>query len=181
MSDEVSNETGLDLELSKYIENGALPTSKSHNELLMSIIPKINSSLNIIFPWIRSSTVKDKFIECLKVEIENNKKINIDFGYNKTNYGLSMIEDIINKNNFGKGVDKDISAVKALKKFLKENLKYIPPIHFKILLLDDRVLFVGSHNWLSNSGNGVNSKDEISCIIYDKSIIDYINTRYHLK
>ncbi|MNZ96091.1 hypothetical protein D3C78_1152710 [compost metagenome] len=81
---------------------------------------------------------------------------------------------------FGRKSDIELSISK-LKEVLGEALQYIPPIHTKILLVDDKYLFIGSYNWLSNNGE-FSKRDEVSCLIVEASMIQYLKERYiHIK
>ncbi|MNN73601.1 hypothetical protein D3C81_1897330 [compost metagenome] len=59
---------------------------------------------------------------------------------------------------------------------LKDQLAYVPPIHSKILLVDDQFLFIGSHNWLSNKGK--RNRDEISCLLTKRESVEYVRKQY---
>ena len=43
----------------------------------------------------------------------------------------------------------------------KENFVYYPPLHAKIIIVDDEYMFMGSHNWLSNAGKTEEKKRAI--------------------
>ncbi|WP_447581637.1 phospholipase D-like domain-containing protein [Anaerotignum faecicola] len=54
--------------------------------------------------------------------------------------------------------------------------KYEPPSHVKLLLADDRFLFIGSLNWLFNGGK--TKQKEISCLITNPNTIQYVKEEY---
>ncbi|WP_373127445.1 AAA domain-containing protein [Dielma fastidiosa] len=167
----------VDLELANYVENGLIVTPQKHNLLLLGVLTKLENSLRIVTPWIRSSVVNASFLDSLRLLLNEKKEVNISFGYHKTNYDLSNIAAIVKRDNYG-SEEKDIKSIQELHDLIKDHLEYIPPIHCKILIIDDRIMIIGSHNWLSNSGKAINAKDEISCIIYDKNMIQYVKERY---
>ena len=161
----------------EYIVNGLIVEPKNHYDFLLNVIRKSNKSIHIVSPWIAKAVVNVDMIELVRQKINNNNQFGICFGYNKTKYTLDQIEKIVEVDNFG---DKEghIEAINMLKDTIKENLKYSPPIHTKALIIDEEFMLIGSHNWLSNSGSRKNAKDEISCIIIDKEMIDYVKRRY---
>ena len=94
---------------------------------------------------------------------------------------MNEIEKIVERDNFGKNTDKDVETIKMIYSELSDKLKYIPPIHSKVLIIDDILMIIGSHNWLSNSGKQRQEKDEVGCIITDTKAINYIKKRYHIE
>ena len=57
---------------------------------------------------------------------------------------------------------------------------YAPPIHAKILIIDNKYMCIGSHNWLSNAGK-TNEKQraiEGTKITTNKESIDYVKEEY---
>ncbi len=167
--------------LNKYTTNGIIAGPKNHNGLLNEVFEYADKSLDIISPWIRSSVVTSDFLESISKFKKDGKSICICFGYNKTNYNLNEIEKIVERDNFGKNTDKDVETIKMIYSELSDKLKYIPPIHSKVLIIDDILMIIGSHNWLSNSGKQRQEKDEVGCIITDTKAINYIKKRYHIE
>ena len=51
----------------------------------------------------------------------------------------------------------------------KENFVYYPPLHAKIIIVDDEYMFMGSHNWLSNAGKTEEKKRAIEGTIITTS------------
>ena len=161
----------------EYTVNGLMVAPKNHYDFLGNVIRKSNKSIHIISPWIAKAVVNDEMIGLIKQKTDKNNQFCICFGYNKTKYTLDQVEKIVEVDNFG---DKPghLEAINKLKDALKENLKYSPPIHTKALIIDEEFMLIGSHNWLSNSGGRKNAKDEISCVIIDKEMIEYVKRRY---
>lgn len=162
-----------------YLTNGLLVEPKNHCKFLVDVIQKSNRSIHIVSPWITKAVVNDEMIAIINRKVINDNKILICFGYNKTKHTLEQVEKIVEVDNFG---DKagSMEAINKLKEALKENLKYMPPIHTKALIIDEEFMLIGSHNWLSNSGSRKNAKDEISCIVFDKEMIEHVKRRYFL-
>jgi len=160
-----------------YTANGLLVEPKNHYDFLVNVIRKSNKSIHIVSPWIAKAVVNDEMIALIKQKINNNIQFWICFGYTKTKYTLDQVEEIVEVDKLGDGKE-NLHAINKLKDALKENLKYLPPIHTKALIIDEEFMIIGSHNWLSNSGNKKGAKDEISCVIIDKEMIEYVRRRY---
>ncbi len=161
----------------EYTVNGLMVTPKNHYDFLLNVIRKSNKSIYIVSPWIAKAVVNDEMIELVRQKIDNNNQFCICFGFNKTKYTLDQVEKIVEVDNFGDRAGH-LDAINKLKDAIKENLKYSPPIHTKALIIDEEFMLIGSHNWLSNSGGRRNAKDEISCVIIDKEMIEYVKRRY---
>jgi phosphatidylserine/phosphatidylglycerophosphate/cardiolipin synthase-like enzyme len=106
----------------------------------------------------------------------------ICFGNHASKFTLEEIDQIVMLDNKRSNSFVDIETLKAhlkeLRIILGSGLVYKPPLHTKALIIDDEFMIIGSHNWMSNTGQGTDSKDEISCIITDKDMIDYVKGRY---
>lgn len=159
----------------EYISNGLIVDPKKHYEFLINAIKKSIKSIYIISPWITKSVVNDEMVSLIKQKIINKNEFYICFGYNKSNYTLDQIDKIVEKDNF-QDIEGSYNSIKNLKDILNDNIKYMPPIHTKALIIDDEYMLIGSHNWLSNSGG--NNRDEISCIVCDQEMIEYVKKRY---
>lgn len=161
----------------EYTVNGLMVTSQNHHDFLLNAIQKSKKSIFIVCPWITNMVVNNEMLELVRHKINADNKLAICFGYKHTKYTLDQAEKIVEADNFG---DKKghLEAINRLKDIIKENLKYSPPIHTKALIIDEEFMLIGSHNWLSNSGSEKNTKDEISCIIDEKEMIDYVKRRY---
>lgn len=166
--------------LNQYSINGLIAGPKNHNSLLNDAFSYANKSIHIITPWIRSYVVTSAFLENVSKFKAKDKSITICFGYNKTGFNLHDLQEIVKKDNSVENIEKDVFAIEKLYQKLGNKLKYIPPIHSKVLIIDDLFMIVGSHNWLSNSGKQANIKDEVSCIITDLNAINYIKKRYQI-
>jgi len=161
----------------EYTVNGLMLTPQNHHNFLLNAIQKSKESIHIVCPWITNAVVNDEMLELVRHKINDENQFAICFGYNQTKYTLDQAEKIVEADNFG---DKKghLEAINKLKDIIKENLKYSPPIHTKALIIDEEFMLIGSNNWLSNSGGGKIARDEISCIIDEKEMIDYVKRRY---
>jgi len=120
----------------------------------------------------------EDLLEQIDSALDRGLEIKINFGNKKRDdLTLDNIEGIIEESIQRKSdrFGKSITTLEKLKEKLKENLKYVPPIHTKLILIDNAVLIIGSNNWLSNKNN---EKDEISLITTDPGSIKYINDSY---
>jgi phosphatidylserine/phosphatidylglycerophosphate/cardiolipin synthase-like enzyme len=150
---------------------------KNHYHLLLQAIKYCQNSISIVSPWVSSYVLNSEFFTSLKVAQARNSNIKIMFGYKETNFSLDELEKIVNKDNHSySNKEETILALKKLRDILKDNLEYKPPLHTKILLIDDQLLFIGSHNWLSNQGRG--EREEISTLVTDKQAINYVKKRF---
>ena len=67
-------------------------------------------------------------------------------------------------------------SARAIGALLGDWLRYDPPSHVKLLLVDEQYLFIGSLNWLYNSGES--EQREISCLITNPDTIAYVREKY---
>lgn len=171
----------IDSLIRNYSEQGVIVGASNHYQLLMDIMPKVNDSLMIVSPWIRSGVVNQEFLQALHDLHNKDRKIQITFGYHKQNFTLKEIDKIVQRDNFGNGLAKDIEAIQSLYNLLKDALLYRPPLHSKIVIVDHEIMIIGSHNWLSNKGASTQAKQETSCIIHDKEAINYVIERFFEK
>jgi len=153
---------------------------RDHYLLLMEALRHATKSVVIFSPWIMSSVVNDEFVELVQTALRKQVEVRIGFGYKGGKaVGLDHIPGIVEKDNSFGGNDKIVISISNLKDVMGESLQYIPPIHSKILLVDDRYLFLGSHNWLAKSGkNKKNKRDEVSCLVTEDRMIQYLKERY---
>ena len=166
--------------LKKYVKNGMILGAKKHHEFLEEMLLCFSKSIKIISPWITANVVNQNFLKYIQEIKKQSKTIKICFGHHKADYTLDEIDKIVNKDWSWEQKEKHIRAIEELKKVIEADLQYQPPLHSKILIIDDEFMIITSHNWLSNSGKGKNPKDEVGCLIYDKSAIEFINKRYKM-
>ncbi|MEB9896432.1 AAA domain-containing protein [Bacillus cereus] len=174
---------GVDLRFISHMNDllyaNVLLTPKRHYDLMMKSFAYCRSTLGIVSPWTSSDVLNEKFFSLLKAAKERRIDIRIRFGYSRTNYTLNDIDKIVEKDNFNyKNKETLKVALKELHSQLGQNLVYMPPLHSKVLLIDNKILFIGSHNWLSNQGKS--TREEISYLITDRQAIAYVRMRFDL-
>lgn len=169
--------------INQYVINHLLLTPKAHYELMLESLKSASSSIVIISPWIMDYVVNDNFIRLVEEAVARNVDIKIGFGYQGgKEITLGNIKEIIQKDynqSFLKGehkIEKIEQSIFNLKQVITNSLNYIPPIHTKLLLVDNKYLFISSHNWLSKIGK--NKRDEIGCMITEVETIGYLKERY---
>lgn len=179
-SSEIGNEA-YKLILSKYVQNGLIVGAGNHFNFLKEILSCTPNSVKIICPWITHYVVDQSFLQCIQKMKQCHKIVRICFGYHKKGYTLKEVDKIVNCDCFGEKKEDYRKVIESLKNILEKDLRYQPPLHSKILIINDDLMIVTSHNWLSNNGEHKDAKDEIGCLICDRSAIEFVNQRYELK
>ncbi|PFO12692.1 hypothetical protein COJ70_24290 [Priestia megaterium] len=170
----------LGIYIKNYFEEGIIRGAKEHYEFLIQSLNTAKKSITIVSPWITNYVIDEKFINLIQETLKRGVKVRIIFGYNKTNYTLKEIDKIVKSDYPGhKNPDKVEESIQKIRILLASQLIYKPPMHTKLVLIDDEVLVIGSHNWLSNRGSSENAKEEISCIISNPNYIKYIKEAYN--
>lgn len=175
-----------------YLELGN--QSKNYNELASSLAVKkpiydaehirafefylkiCKQSITIVVPWIRKpcNTNVQKQLELLKAAKNRDIEVKVFYGY--TNLELNQKDD-----------NDPILVHEYIQALGSENIIRLPQgTHEKVLLVDDRILIVGSWNWLSNAyykwyaehqdPSSLAIRRETSVIIMDKKIITHYKT-----
>ncbi|WP_236415654.1 AAA domain-containing protein [Paenibacillus sp. JJ-223] len=163
--------------LREHLPERLILNPRDHYLLLMEALRHANKSIVIFSPWIMSYIVNDEFVSLVQAAMSRQVEVRIGFGYQGgKGIDLGNIPGIVKRDNSYGDYDKNVKSVSTLKEVMGESLKYIPPIHSKILLVDDRYLFLGSHNWLSKLGK--HKRDEISCLVTEDRMIKYLQERY---
>ena len=165
--------------LNKYLSNGLLIDPGKHYQFLREVLKTASSSIRIVSPWIMPSVVNQEFLDDIIRFIERDGKLEICFGYHKTTYSLDDVDKIVKRDYYGSNTEKTKVAIEELHAVLKQDLTYAPPIHTKALVVDDKFMLIGSHNWLSNKGAYKNSKAELSCLVCDPQAIEFVKKRYY--
>lgn len=164
--------------LNTTIPENIIYGGKQHNEILMKLIYLAENSITVISPWISDYVVNEEFLKIINTQVKKATDVKIFFGHKgKKRSSKTEIEEIV-KNDMPWNKDGALKAITALSNLLNDNLIHNPPSHIKMLLIDNTYLFIGSLNWLMNSGR--TQQKEISCLVTDKSSIDYI-TKYLTK
>ncbi|MCT4566574.1 MAG: AAA domain-containing protein [Maledivibacter sp.] len=159
--------------------NGLL-SNDAHYRLLNSLF-KTAESIEVCSPWITRVVAKDNFIENIEKYVKKGKKYKVFFGNKKSTYNLSSREEIkkiVEKDSryatTDPKIDDEVEMIMSIQRAIGKDLVYKPPMHIKVLIINNRYLVIGSHNWLCKNGLGYNSPDELSCIVEDESMIAYI-------
>ena len=171
-----SNELGT--WINQYHNNGMINGPISHVEFLEKTLSLAEKSITIISPWITHYVVNQEFFNNLQQLLNKDVEVKIMFGYHKKDYDLSNINKIVETDYNTKESDKVYSSIKKLYDMINDQLVYAPPLHTKLLLIDQQYLVIGSFNWLSNKGKVNQSKDELSCILTDNKYIEYVKKHY---
>lgn len=175
-SDKISHESTF---LNRYIldqfREGILKGPSNHYLFLQKVLEHAQSSITIISPWITNYVVDGNFIDKVTKLINKDITVKVMFGYNQSVYNLDQLDKIASLDY--KNIDRrqTIDTLNNLYQVLGNQLTYRPPMHTKLLLIDQKYLVIGSYNWLSNNGIRKGAKDEISCIITDRRYINSIN------
>lgn len=167
-----------------YLNDVNILEDKYHYLLLMSLFENADSSVSVVCPWVTKSVIKDEFIENIKNFKAAKKDYNIVFGYKNSKDTLNSDEEIssiIKRDNqfaYGKNLELEMKQLVHLKEVMGENLIYRPPLHTKALIVDNEYLLIGSHNWLSKQGQKKGDREEMTVIIQDEGMIEYILKKY---
>ena len=141
-----------------YIQNnfkcGTIIDAKQHYDLLMYILKNTKKELLIMSPWLRKNVINEELMNEIKRlkanEIANELMKRDSLGYAKPEEVKEIVSELYNLLG-------------------KENFVYYPPLHAKIIIVDDEYMFMGSHNWLSNAGKTEEKKRAIEGTIITTS------------
>ncbi|WP_187118719.1 AAA domain-containing protein [Risungbinella massiliensis] len=162
--------------LNQHFSNGIIIGANKHYEFLLEAFHKAEKSITIVSPWITNYVVDEPFIELVEKALAKKVKVNILFGYHQSIFTLRDMEKIVQLDYKNHKDPREVyTSLLRMYDLLGNQLIYRPPTHTKLILIDNKFLIVGSHNWLSNKGNRVNAKEEVSCILSDAKHINYIN------
>ena len=132
------------------------------------------------------NVINEEFINEIKKLKENNCKVKIVFGYKSGNRNVNSPDEIVNElvRTRSLGFAKEESVRKIVGELYnllgKENFVYAPPTHAKTIIVDEKYMFMGSHNWLSNAGKMI-EKDrakEGTIITTSKDAIAYTKEEF---
>lgn len=161
--------------LNQKIPHNIIDTPQLHNEILNKILSMASSSIHIISPWIGRNVVTDGMLRTIRTKTEKGVKIHVIFGYKAEKCSLADIDELV-RQDIPWNKEAAAQAIRSLLEILGEDLQYLPPSHVKLLLADDRYLFIGSLNWLFNSGK--TAQKEISCLVTNLDTIQYVKRRF---
>lgn len=182
---EIDNDN-IGIYIKENFEKGIILDAKQHYDLLMCTLKNTKKELFIMAPWIRDNVIDEKFMNEIKRLKENNCKIKIIFGYKNGNKNVAGPDEIVNElvrtNSLGFAKKESVrKIVNELYNLLgKENFVYAPPTHAKIVIVDEKYMFMGSHNWLSNAGKmeEKNRAKEGTAITTSKEAISYTKENF---
>ncbi|MBD2846628.1 hypothetical protein IDH44_15620 [Paenibacillus sp. IB182496] len=165
--------------MERLLQANVLLGPNAHYELLLQALAYSRRSLGIVSPWLNGDVLNSHFFVQLSAAQERQVEVKVQFGYNRSAYSLDQIDKIVELDN-GSYRNKihTVAAARQLHSRLGGHFVYKPPLHTKLLLLDDQILFIGSHNWLSNAGK--QAREEISYRVTDKLTIAYVKKRFAL-
>lgn len=162
---------------SEYESHEGIIIDGAHYLLLMSLF-ETAKTIEICTPWVNTVVVKPAFLSKVDEFIKKGNEYKITFGYNKTKNTLnsrSEIKEIVAKDSaFKYDEEKEVEMILSLKDLLGGALSYNPPLHTKILIVNEKYLVMGSHNWLSKQGQRKDSKREASFIVENRSMVQFI-------
>ena len=182
---EVANDN-IGLYIQQKFENGIILDAKQHYDLLMYTLKNTKKEILIMSPWIMENVINEEFINEIKKLKENNCKVKIVFGYKSGNRNVNSPDEIVNElvRTRSLGFAKEESVRKIVGELYnllgKENFVYAPPTHAKTIIVDEKYMFMGSHNWLSNAGKMI-EKDrakEGTIITTSKDAIAYTKEEF---
>ena len=123
----------------------------------------------------RKNVINEEFMNEIKRLKANGCHVKIIFGYKNGNKNVNGPDEIANelmkRDSLGYAKPEEVKEiVSELYNLLgKENFVYYPPLHAKIIIVDDEYMFMGSHNWLSNAGKTEEKKRAIEGTIITTS------------
>ncbi|NQX69859.1 hypothetical protein HQN90_27370 [Paenibacillus alba] len=165
--------------INSELNNNVLLNPKKHHGLMTKALEYCRESLGIVSPWTSSTVMNASFFTLLKAAQDRKVDIRVRFGYQKTKFTIDDIDKIVERDNYSfSNKDATKTALKELRGIIGQGLAYTPPLHTKVMLIDNKILFIGSHNWLSNTGR--QAREEISYLITDKQAIEYVKVKFGL-
>ncbi|WP_270168404.1 AAA domain-containing protein [Paenibacillus sp. SYP-B4298] len=165
--------------MNELLHANVLLNPRKHHALMLKAMEWCRSSLGIVSPWVNSNVMDETFFSLLRIAMEREVDVKVRFGYTNSKLTLQEIDKIVDRDNYSfKNKEAIKVALQRLYDELDTNLVYMPPLHTKVLLVDDSLLFIGSHNWLSNPGKLL--REEISYLITNKQTIAYVKKRFAL-
>lgn len=158
----------IGLYISQHIKNGIMVDAKQHYEFLKYVIKNAKKEICIMSPWIRKNVFNDEFLDDIIKLKEKNCTIKMVYGYKKGNKNESDIaQDLANEldriHALGYSTKEEVQIIidKMYEIIGKDNFIYAPPTHAKVLIVDNKYMCIGSHNWLSNTGKTPESQRAI--------------------
>lgn len=176
----------IGLYIKQNVKNGVITDAKQHYEFLRYVIKNAKKEIYIMAPWIRENVLNEEFLKDIRKLKEKNCTIKIIFGYKNGNKNISNAKELAMelKRTHSLGYSSQEEVEKIAEEMYqiigKENFVYNPPTHAKVLIIDDKYMCIGSHNWLSNAGK-TNDKErakEGTRVTTSKYAIDYAKEEF---
>ncbi|MBM3238841.1 hypothetical protein FJZ31_21330 [Candidatus Poribacteria bacterium] len=137
-----------------------------HPNLLEKALIESKKRLMIISPWIKGRIVNKKFINQLKVLLEQRVQVYIGYGFGD--------EGNANNDSHAERMLQEISQ-----KYENFSFKWFGDTHAKILIHDTKFVIVTSFNWLSFKGNPNDTfRDECGMLVTRPELIDQLFSKY---
>ncbi len=148
----------IGLYINTNIRDGIITDAKQHYDFLKHVLKNTKKEIYIMAPWIRENVINDEFLNNIKKLKEKNCIIRIVFGYKNGNSNINNAHELAielkRTNSLGFASQEEAERIieQMYEIIGKENFIYAPPTHAKIIIIDNKYMGIGSHNWLSNSG-----------------------------
>lgn len=166
------------LGITSYVTNNLVIGPRDHYQIFKNSLTNVAKSFTVCSPWLGEYVLDEDMLTKIEKVVTNNIDVKIYAGYSKLPANPSK-DQLINAAAHFNRIESTRKIYNRLESILKSNLTIIAPTHAKFLILDDRYLFIGSHNWLSNSGKG--TTNEISVLVTNKETIRYLKKKISIK
>ena len=174
--------------IQQHIKSGVITDAKQHYDFLNYVLKNANKEIFIMSPWIKDNVMNEEFFYDIRKLRDKDCAIKILFGYKKGNKNISSEEELAMElkrtNSLGFTTQEIVENIaKEMYKIIgKDNFVYNPPTHAKVLIIDDKYMCIGSHNWLSNAGrtNDQQRAKEVTRITTSYSAIEYVKKSFFI-
>lgn len=176
----------IGLYIQKNIESGVIIDAKQHYDFFNYALKNANREIYIMSPWIKDNVMNEEFFKDIRNLKDNNCIVKILFGYKKGNKDIfnekELAMELKRTNSLGFATQEVVESIarRMYQIIGKDNFVYNPPIHAKVLIIDDKYMCIGSHNWLSNAGKTSEQQraKESTRITTSKSAIEYAKNSF---
>lgn len=168
--------------IKQNIKEGIIVTPQQHYEFLKYVLKNAEKEVYIMSPWLRENVINIEFLNDIKELKERGGTIKVAFGYKKGKENISnpkeLAEEMARIGALGYSSKEEVEyIIKEMYEIIgNKNLVYLAPTHAKVLIIDDRYLCIGSHNWLSNAGK-TKAKEGTRITTYKPSV-DYAKKEF---
>lgn len=172
--------------IQQHIKSDVMTDAKQHYDFLKYVMKNVKKEIYIMSPWIKDNVMNEEFLKDVRKLKEKNCIVKIVFGYKKGNKNISgekeLAMELKRTDSLGYATEEVVGKIaKEMYQIIgKENFIYNPPTHAKVLIIDDKYMCIGSHNWLSNAGktNEQERPKEGTKITTSKSAIEYVKKEF---